>query len=156
MWTYQNKPITAIKQLPEYDKLMGFIYLITNKITGQIYIGRKNFYSTHKQALAKKDLVRKLDGSINKGRKQHKHVTKESDWLKYWSSCDELKADVKTFGEHNFSREILELSCGSKFLTYSELKYQIQYDVLNQLSYNGNIAGTIYRKDMEPCKMMAA
>lgn len=155
MWYYNNQPISSIEQLPDYHNLMGFVYKITNLVTGEIYIGKKNFYSTRKKTLAKKDLVLKKDGTVNKGRKTYKRVTSESDWMKYWSSSDELKADLKIYGQQNFKREILELSCSTKYLTYLELKYQFLFDVLNVPSYNGNIGGTIYRKDMEPCKIAA-
>ena len=155
MWYYKNKPISSIEQLPDYQNLMGFVYLITNLETGAVYIGKKNFYSIRKTKLAKRDLVIKKDGTINKGRKNYKHVTKESDWMKYWSSSTELEADVHSLGTGSFKREILELSCSTKYLGYLELKYQFDYNVLNELSYNGNIAGSYYRKDMEPCKEAA-
>jgi hypothetical protein len=155
MWYYKGQLISSIEQLPDFNNLMGFVYLITNLDSGAIYIGKKNFYTTRKTKLAKKDLIRKSDGTVNKGRKNYKHVTKESDWLKYWSSCDELQADVNLLGPKSFRREILQLSCSTKYLSYLELKYQLEFDVLNKLSYNRNIAGSYYRKDMEPCKLAA-
>ena len=155
MWYYKNQKISSIEQLPNYQNLMGFVYLITNLETGAIYIGKKNFYSTRKAKLAKRDLVKKSDGTVNKGRKNYKHVTKESDWMKYWSSSAELQADVELLGTGSFRREILHLSCSTKYLSYLELKEQIRFDVLNCTSYNGNIAGSYYRKDMEPCKEAA-
>lgn len=155
MWYYNNQPVTSIEQLPDYSNLMGFAYKITNLLTGAVYIGKKNFYSTRKKTLAKKDLVRNKDGSVAKNRKNYTRITKESDWMQYWSSSDELKADIKEFGLSYFRREILELSCSTKYLGYLELKYQFEYDVLNKNSYNGNIAGSYYRKDMEPCKQAA-
>ncbi len=156
MWIYNQQNITGMQQLPDYQNLMGFVYKITNNITGAIYIGRKNFYSTTKKALPKKELILKADGSVNKGRKTYKHVTKESDWMKYWSSCKELQNDIKELGTENFTREILELSCSTKYLGYLELKFQFQLDVLNKPSYNANIAGTYYHKDMNPCELKQA
>ena len=30
MWIYKNQQISCIEQLPDYEKLMGFCYKITN------------------------------------------------------------------------------------------------------------------------------
>jgi hypothetical protein len=146
MWKYYQQPITALDQLPNCDNLTGFVYKITNNLTGAIYIGKKSFFGTRKKPLAKALI------SADKRKKTYSRVTKESDWMKYWSSSKELQADVKEFGQENFSREILQLSCSKKYLSYLELKYMFEYDVLVKLSYNGNISGTFYRKDIEPCK----
>jgi hypothetical protein len=35
-WTFQNQPVDEIP-----EGYIGFVYIITNKITGQKYIGKK-------------------------------------------------------------------------------------------------------------------
>ena len=49
-------------------------------------------------------------------------------------------------------REILELCCTKKYLNYCELAYQVKNDVLTNNSYNGNILGRYFLKDMQNCK----
>lgn len=75
-------------------KSEGFVYLITNNLTGRKYIGRKYFWSLRKKRKTKKN--------PNTRRQRF-----ESDWKDYWSSSDYVKADVEEFGEENFTREIL-------------------------------------------------
>lgn len=144
MWTYQGEKVTTIESLPNSEDLFGFIYRITNMKTGQIYIGKKQFYSKRKKSLAKKDL------STDKRKKTYTHVVKESDWLTYWSSSDRLKTDMKELGESYFKREILQLSCSLKYLTWLEIEYQIKNNVLYTDSYNDNIMSRYFRKDMDP------
>ena len=152
MWYYNNQPISNIEQLNEHESLMGFVYMIRNNVSGQIYIGRKNFYSTRKTATPKRDQVMTKKGTVNK-RSLTKKVTKESDWMKYYSSCSELKNDLKTLGVESFDRFILDISCSIKMLGFLELKYQFAYNVLEVPSYNDNIMGRYYRKDMKPCEI---
>lgn len=143
MWTYQSTPIQTIEDLPNPENLYGFIYVITNMKTGQLYIGKKQFYSKRKKNLAKRDL------STDKRKKTYTHVIKESDWLNYWSSSDRLKEDMKLLGAQWFKREIIELSCSEKYLTFAEIAHQIKNEVLKFDGYNDNIMGRYYRKDME-------
>lgn len=140
------REISSIDDIDNHENLIGFVYKITNLKNGKIYIGKKNFYHSRKARISKKEK------SETKTRKTFKYMIKESDWLKYYGSCKELKDDLKKIGEEYFKREILELCCTKKYLSYCELKYQIQYDVLKQNSYNGNILGRYYPKDIENCK----
>ena len=143
MWLYNSTPIRSIVDLPNPDLLFGFIYKITNNTTGSIYIGKKQFYSKRKRQLPKKEL------SADKRKKRYQQVTKESNWLTYWSSSRELQEDVTQLGEQAFTREIIDLACSPKYLSYLELKYLMLYDVLTISSYNGNIAGKYYIRDMQ-------
>lgn len=143
MWLYKSKPINTIEDLPDSEVLYGFVYKITNLLTGQIYIGKKQFNSKRKKPLAKKNQ------STDQRKKKYTHVIKETDWLNYWSSSDRLKEDITKYGKENFKREILELSCSVKYLTWAEIEYQIKHDVLRTSSYNDNVLGKYYRKDME-------
>ena len=40
MWIYQNKEFTE----DQIDKYIGYVYLITNKLNGRKYIGKKLFW----------------------------------------------------------------------------------------------------------------
>ena len=148
MWYYNNKCIGCIDDFPDFEKAVGYVYLITCLSTGRKYIGRKNLYSTRKTKTLKKDLLYTKAGTVNK-RSISKRITKESDWQKYWSSSAELKADVKLKGEANFKREVLEVVSSLRMLNYLEVKYQFQYNVLETDSYNDNILGKYFRKHLE-------
>ena len=84
-WIFEGRAFLS----EDIDDLYGFVYLITNKINGRKYIGRKYFWSFRKPP----------------GKKRR--VKKESDWKKYYGSCPELKEDIEQFGRQNFSRTIL-------------------------------------------------
>lgn len=75
----------------------GFIYRITNKQTGRIYIGRKLFTKA------------RIKG-ITKANKRKKKLRVANDWEHYWGSSAELLEDIKTLGEDQFTREILHLT----------------------------------------------
>lgn len=142
MWIYKNKVIESLENLPNSTLLFGFVYKITNQITGKIYIGKKQIVSKVKRALPKKEL------SEDKRKKTYKHVSKETNWMSYYGSSATLLADIEKFGKEAFTREILELACTKKYLTWSEIEHQIKNDVLRVDSYNDNVMGRYYRKDM--------
>ncbi len=123
----------------------GFIYKITNLETGKFYIGKKAFVHNKKKKLTKKEIAEQS----GPGRKPtSKIVQVESDWKKYWGSSKELLSDVKLLGEDKFERLIISMCPNKKHLTYSELFYQIHYNVLVVDSYNDNILGKFFRKDL--------
>jgi len=108
-WTFAGN---EVKEIPE--GAYGFVYIITNLINGKRYIGKKFFYTSKRK-------------QVNKVRKRYKV---ESDWREYWSSSDELKADIEKLGKENFNREIIHF-CDSKGVTnYLEAKEQFQRAVL--------------------------
>ena len=121
-WSYQGK---LVKELPKDCE--AFVYLITNTITGMMYVGKK----LAKFKITKKPL---------KGKKNKRRGTKESDWKTYWGSSEHLNADVKEIGEKQFTREILHY-CNSKgTLSYLEAKEQFDRQVLlTDEYYNGII-----------------
>jgi hypothetical protein len=90
-WTYQGN---IIDELPEGCE--AFVYLITNKVNGMMYVGKK----LAKFKVTKKPL---------KGKKNKRRSTKESDWREYYGSSDRLNADVAALGADKFTREILYL-----------------------------------------------
>ena len=125
----------------------GFVYKITNLTNSKFYIGKKYFYHTSNVKLGKKELAA-LPGT--RGRKSTtKQVIKESDWMSYWGSSKELQQDVKELGSDMFECIILKLCRDKKELTYYELHYQCTNEcLLSYDSYNDNILGKFFRKDL--------
>jgi hypothetical protein len=87
---------------------------------------------------------------VTRGRKSStKQVIKESDWRSYWGSSKELQQDVKELGAEFFECVILKLCKDKKELTYYELHYQCTNEcLLSYNSYNDNILGKFFRKDL--------
>lgn len=134
----------SIEDFPK--EVVGFVYKITNLCDGRIYVGRKILYNKLSKPLTKKEISEwSKPGKVPKKKK----VIKESDWESYWGSNKHIKEDLQTMGEHCFSREILKLCKNKKQLSYYEVYWQMKLDVLAIDSYNDNIAGKFYRKDLE-------
>jgi hypothetical protein len=119
----------------------GFVYKITCSTTNRSYIGRKYFWQKRKP--------RPTAGSTKRRR-----VTSESNWKNYYGSSDELKADVKKYGQESFTREILSLHRTPGRVNYEETRQLFLHDVLTEsltdgtpAYYNSNILGRYYRKD---------
>ncbi len=134
-WIYENKEVLS-ENLPE--NAIGFIYLITNLTNNKKYIGKK--------LLTKAGTENKL---LKNGTKKKVKCRKESDWKKYWSSCDELKEEVKKLGEENFKREILCFTFSMATHTYLENKYLYVNEVLESEDYyNSNISSRIFKQNI--------
>jgi hypothetical protein len=120
-WTYQNQPVDEIP-----EGYIGFVYIITNITTGQMYIGKKlaQFKRT-KPPL--------------KGKKLKRRSTVESDWREYYGSSDRLNADVQALGPENFTREILYLCKSKAELSYLEAREQFERRVLETDDYYNGI-----------------
>jgi hypothetical protein len=129
MWYYNNAEIT---ELPE-DKV-GFIYLITNLVTGRRYIGKK----LSKFSRVKYKMITQKNG-VKKRKKIRSKI--DSDWQTYWSSSPEVQADVNALGENKFRREILYFADSKGSLSYLEAREQFHRRVLEnpQDWYNGII-----------------
>ena len=141
IWTYKGKPVHDVKSMPK--DTVGFIYKVINLKTGKFYIGKKSVAHKRKTRISKREKTK--TGT----RKTFKIVIKESDWKSYTGSCKELNEDIKKQGEKAFVKFIVEYCFSKKYLNFAELSYQIKEDVLKVESYNGNILGKFYRKDME-------
>jgi len=132
-WHYQNTPVET---LPE--TCIGFVYLITNNLTGRKYIGKKlaKFSKTTYRTVKQKNGIKK------KKRIQSKI---DSDWQTYWSSSDELKKDIESLGQENFTREILFYCKSKSECTYIEARTQFERKVLESDEYyNGQISCRIH------------
>ena len=127
MWLYNEKEWQPPKDFSSND-YYGFVYLITNKKTGQKYIGKKFFWS-------KKTLP------ITKTRKRRKRLLVESDWKEYFGSNRILNEEINHQGNTHFKREILHLCKSRGECAYMEAKEQFDRDVLlTDEYYNGIIA----------------
>lgn len=127
-WMYQGQPIDALP-----DTCVGFVYLITNHLTGRMYIGKK-------LARFKKTTYRSL--KLKNGKKKRKKIkgSISSDWQTYWGSNEELAADVILLGEENFKREILYYCQSKAECSYIEAREQFARRVLESDDYyNGHI-----------------
>jgi hypothetical protein len=143
-WVYKDKEITELSQFPQ--DVIGFVYKTTNTINGKIYIGKKSLHHSKKHKLTKKQLDERI---ITRGKKPtHETLIIESDWKTYYGSSKELIKDIKLIGAQYFIRDILVLARSKKELTLREVQEQFIYKVLEIESYNDNIAGRYFRKDI--------
>lgn len=129
-WTHKGTPIDEID--PQYQ---AFVYLITNKLTGRMYIGLKQTtFAKTKQVKGKK-----------------KKIRVESDWRDYWSSSEELKKDVEQLGQENFTREIMYWCKMKSHANYLEAREQMDRRVLEnpQQYYNGIVNCRVSRNHLK-------
>ena len=131
-WLYQGTNFTSAN----IGEFFGYVYCITNTISGKKYIGRKYFTQRRKPRGGKR------------------RVTSESDWKKYYGSSEELKSDVKRLGKENFKREIISLHETLGKVNYEETKQLFLNNVLIEALddgtpayYNSNILGRYMKKD---------
>jgi hypothetical protein len=110
----------------------GFVYIITNLTNSKKYIGKKHFWTRQKD------------------RKTGRRKKKESDWQKYYGSCDELNEDVKNLGEDKFLREILYICPHKKSMSFYETMEQFKRDViLREDYYNTNVEGKFFSSEVQ-------
>ena len=120
-WTYQQQ---ILQEIPEGH--IGFVYIITNLITGQKYIGKKlaQFKKTRPPL---------------KGKRLKRRSMIESDWRDYWGSSERLQADIEALGPENFTREILYLCKSKAEMSYLEAREQFERRVLESDDYYNGI-----------------
>ena len=133
VWLYEQQ---QIETLPE--DCVGFVYLITNNLTGRRYIGKK---------LAKFSKTTYKTVKLKNGNKKRKRIRSkiDSDWQLYYGSNIELNRDIERLGTENFTREIL-FYCRSKAeCSYIEAREQFNHRVLESDDYyNGQIVCRIH------------
>jgi len=139
-----TREFNSIEDFP--PNTVGFIYKIINVASGKFYIGRKVLFNNTNKVLTKKEIAEwSKPGRVPRKKK----IIKESDWLTYHGSNKLLNQERKEMGDDMFTREILKLCYSKKQLTYYEVWWQMHYNVLHIESYNDNIQGRFYRKDVE-------
>jgi hypothetical protein len=114
-WIYKEQDFTEDMIGEDY----GFVYIITNKVTGKKYIGKKFFYSAKTKQV--------------KGKK--KKIKVPSDWQTYYGSNEELKKDVIIHGRESFRREIVHLCKSKGVCGYLEAKEQFVNGALESEDY---------------------
>jgi len=127
-WLFENK---IIEVLPE--DCIGFVYLITNNLTGRRYIGKK---------LAKFSKTTYKVVKLKNGNKKRKKIRNkiESDWQLYYGSNIELNEDIIKLGNDKFTREILYYCKSKAECSYVEAREQFNRKVLESDDYyNGHI-----------------
>jgi hypothetical protein len=129
-WTYQGLPF---EEIPE--GVLGFVYCITNTLTGRKYIGKKGTTSAAYKTV--------------KGKR--KKLRKESNWKEYYGSCEELLKDIETLGKEHFSREVSRICFSKGETSFWEAKLQFEADVLYhpESYYNSYIGCRIHRKHLK-------
>jgi hypothetical protein len=127
-WLFESK---TVEVLPE--DCVGFVYVITNNLTGRRYIGKK---------LAKFSKTTYKTVKLKNGNKKRKKIRGkiESDWQTYYGSNNELNKDVERLGAGNFTREILYYCRSKAECSYIEAREQFSRRVLESDDwYNGHI-----------------
>lgn len=127
-WHFQGTPVV---DLPE--DCVGFVYQITNNISGRKYIGKK---------LAKFSKTTQKTVKLKNGTKKKKKIRSkvDSDWRTYYGSNDQLSKDVEALGADNFTREILYFCKSKAECSYIEAREQFTRKVLESADwYNGHI-----------------
>lgn len=128
-WIYKD---SNLEQIP--DGAIGFVYLITNLISGKMYVGKKIFHSS----------------KIVQKNKKKKRIKVESDWKTYYGSNQTLKRLVDINGENFFRREILHICYSKSQCSYLEIKEQLIRDaILSPDYYNDWVNCKITRKHMQ-------
>ena len=100
---------------PNPKKYFGFVYQITNKITGQIYLGKKQYHRWTK---------RKIVGP--------------NKWEYYAGSSKYLTKDIKTLGKENFEFKILKNFETRGGLVYGEANLLHKKDALTKRNSDGD------------------
>lgn len=133
-WYYQEQ---IVESLPA--DTVGFVYLITNLVTGKKYIGKK---------LAKFKKTTYKVVKLKNGTKKRKKIrgTIDSDWQEYYGSSDNLAKDILVLGISNFKREILYYCKSKAECSYIEAREQFSRQVLESDEYyNGHIQVRVHK-----------
>lgn len=122
-WVYKGQ---VLEEIP--DGVEGFIYRITNNVSGRKYIGRKYFYRVKRKAI--------------KNSTRRRVITKSSDWRTYTGSNKTLSEDIKTLGKNNFTFEILAFGYTKGQVNFLEENVQHRLGVLTDSSYYNDSIGS--------------
>ena len=133
-WTYDGK----ILRSEDIGDSYGFVYIITDLVTGKKYVGKKLFWNKKTRQV--------------KGKK--KRTVVESDWMTYYGSSLELLVEIERAGRDNFRREILHLCKSKGECNYWEAYEQFTRNVLlSDDYYNGHIWVRVHRTHLKNVKV---
>jgi hypothetical protein len=126
-WLFEG---VSVENLPE--DCVGFVYIITNQLSGRKYIGKK---------LAKfsKTTVKTVKFKNGNKRKRKIRSKIDSDWRDYYGSSPELQKDIEQLGAENFTREILYYCKSKAECSYIEAREQFARRVLESNDYYNGI-----------------
>jgi hypothetical protein len=126
-WLFENN---ELETLPE--DCVGFVYLITNRLSGRMYVGKK---------LAKFSKTTYRMVKLKNGKKKRKKIKGkiDSDWKTYYGSSPELQRDVADLDAENFTREILYFCKSKAECSYVEAREQFSRKVLESDQYYNGI-----------------
>ena len=136
-WLYQNTPVETLPKT-----CVGFVYLITNNLSGRKYIGKKlaKFSKTTYRVVKQKNGIKK---------KKRIRSKIDSDWQQYYGSSAELSADIEKLGTNNFTREILFYCASKSECSYIEAREQFSRRVLESTDYyNGHIQVRVHGRQI--------
>ena len=135
-WIYKGRPFQPPENFSPED-YYGFVYIITNRATGRMYVGKKFFWKSKTLPITKK-------------RKRRQRLKVESDWKTYFGSNKHLQEEVQIQGEEVYYKEILHLCKTKGECAYMETKEQFDREVLlSDKYYNGIINCRIGSKSVK-------
>ena len=122
-WIYKG---TVLNEIPE--GVEGFVYRITNLVSGNKYIGRKYFYRTKRK---------KIPNST-----RSRITKKSSDWRVYTGSNKKLSSDIEQLGADKFRFEVLAFGYTKGQVNFLEENIQHRLGVLTDASYYNDSIGS--------------
>lgn len=125
-WKLPNE----IKNIPE--DAIGFVYCITNLITGKKYIGKKLLQNKKKR--------KPLKGRVNARR-----YMVESDWKTYTGSSPSLNEYIEKNGKKDFIFEIISFHSSKLLLSYYETKEIIDRNAIFDNTFYNEVLNCRFR-----------
>ena len=137
------------------EDYFGFTYRITDRSTGRMYLGAKQFYYWDGP-------VRGYKCTDPRDEDWDPSLWRDGEWATYISSSKPMQAIIGD-SPHKFKFEVTRMWRNKLDLFHAELREQIEADVLNAVDDDGNyiyfneqIMGVEYRPPVPKAKLKAA